>query len=90
MLLLAAMLLGGCAERRYRTPDDVTKIGLLELVDQQQARIEVLEWEVAQLWRVSDVERIDVLERRIAELWEWHQQQRIETLEWEMAKLQEQ
>lgn len=98
LCLLAVCMVCGCAGTpcvvMRPAPDVKTKIGLLEQVEDQQERIDVLEWELAELWntvddlwRRSEQCRIDALEWELAELRRTGQEERVEALEWKLAEL---
>jgi len=90
LCLLAIVTLGGCCRcgsvTARPTSDTMVKIGLLEQVEDQQARIEDLEWEMARLREQHQLE-LDAIEAEIEELYRQHQERPVEALEWTTAEL---
>ncbi len=91
LFLLPIFMICGCAGTprlaSQRGPDVTTKVGLLEQVEAQQERIEVLEWEVEELWLRSEQSRIEVLEWELDQLRRMGQEERVEALEHKLAEL---
>jgi len=90
LCLLAIVTLGGCCRcgsvTARPTSDTMVKIGLLEQVEDQQARIEDLEWEMARLWERHQLE-LDAMEAEIDALRYRHPEESVEALEWTTAEL---
>ena len=91
--LLAVAVLGGCGQggcAGMRSPCETTaKIGLIEQVESQQARIESLELAVEELYWNSRQTQIETLQWEIEQLRQMNQEERIEALEWKIAELTE-